>query len=222
MKRAVNFPKSILNATQISKVELKCSEKNLSFFEGLQKLKFKAQDEIALFIERILKLKEFMIKENSDAYDVFKYTVELLEVQALDKKENRDSKNDDIQVALEKISHWTDIQEEINQSISISAFLKWLKTKDIQERLLDQKDAVKLMTVHASKGLEFPVVFVIGMNQDTFPNRRSDIEEERRLCYVAVTRAKEKLYITRPSKVVYRSGLEVDTEVSQFIGEMNI
>ncbi|URZ15477.1 ATP-dependent helicase [Clostridium felsineum] len=222
VKRAVNFPKAILNSTQISKIELKCSEKNLSFFEGLQSLKFKDQDEIDLFLKRILSLNEFMIKENSNAYDVFKYVVELLDVQAIYSEENRDSKNDDIQVALEKISHWTDIQEEINQSISISAFLKWLKTKDIQERLLEQKDAVKLMTVHASKGLEFPVVFVIGMNEGIFPNRRSDIEEERRLFYVAVTRAKEKLYITRPNKVLYRSGLEVDTEESQFIGEMNI
>ncbi|PJI10235.1 MULTISPECIES: ATP-dependent helicase [Clostridium] len=221
VKRAVNFPKSILNAAQISKVELRCSEMELSFFEGLQKLKFKAQDKIDLFLDRVSKLEEFIIKENSNAYDVFKYVVELLDIQELYRTENRDSKSDDIYAALEKISHWTDIQEEINQSVSISTFLKWLKTKDIQERLLEQKDAVRIMTVHAAKGLEFPIVFVVGMNEGTFPNKRSDIEEERRLFYVAITRAKEKLYITRPSKIVYRSGLEVDTEESRFIEEMN-
>lgn len=221
VKKAVNFPKHILNTTQVSKVELKCSEKELSFFEGLQVLKFKSQDDINSFLERMSKLQEFLINTSSDAFDVFQYTIELLNIKNLYSNENRDSKNEDIEAALEKISHWSNIQCDINQSISISAFLKWLKTKDIQERLLEEKDVFRLMTVHAAKGLEFPIVFVIGMNQGTFPNRRSDIEEERRLFYVAITRAKEKLYITRPANVTYRSGLEVDTEQSQFISEMN-
>ena len=71
-----------------------------------------------------------------------------------------------------------------------------------QDNLLENKDGVKLMTVHAAKGLEFKYVFITGMEQDLFPHRRDfmaskeDQEEERRLFYVALTRAREKLFIT--------------------------
>ena len=78
----------------------------------------------------------------------------------------------------------------------------------------EENDKVSLMTIHTSKGLEFPVVFLIGMEEGLFPISRavrsmseSDIEEERRLCYVGITRAKETLYMTLTQKELYMEKL---------------
>jgi DNA helicase-2/ATP-dependent DNA helicase PcrA len=126
---------------------------------------------------------------------------------------------------LDEVQRWHFVQDAIGESVSIYSFLRWLRTKDLQEKLVQEPDnAVKLMTVHASKGLEFPVVFVIGMNQNVFPSKRTeDIEEERRLFYVAITRAKDRLYITRPEKrEAYPGGPMVLQMESQFIRESQI
>ena len=83
------------------------------------------------------------------------------------------------------------------------------------------ESAVKLMTVHAAKGLEFKVVFVIGMNEGYFPNARaatdmSGVEEERRLAYVAFTRAREKLYITENSSYDFNTGISRTSSPLEF------
>lgn len=83
-------------------------------------------------------------------------------------------------------------------------------------------DAVRLLTIHAAKGLEYPVVFVVGMEQGILPNRRAlddgNLEEERRLCYVAITRARERLYLTS-ARIRAQQGGFVVTEPSQFLAE---
>lgn len=88
----------------------------------------------------------------------------------------------------------------------------------------ENRDDVTLMTVHSAKGLEFPVVFLAGMEEDLFPSSRSleeddDVEEERRLCYVAITRAKEKLYMTRTMSRM-KFGLRVPCDESRFLREI--
>ncbi len=88
----------------------------------------------------------------------------------------------------------------------------------------EDRDDVTLMTVHSAKGLEFPVVFLAGMEEDLFPSSRSfdsdsEIEEERRLCYVAITRAKEKLYITRAMSRM-KFGARIPCEESRFLREI--
>jgi DNA helicase-2/ATP-dependent DNA helicase PcrA len=81
---------------------------------------------------------------------------------------------------------------------------------------------VKVMTVHASKGLEFDNVFVAGLNQDVFPSKRGDIEEERRLFYVAITRAREKLQITYSKSVFDWGGQPMPAVPSIFIDELQL
>lgn len=135
------------------------------------------------------------------------------------------NRRDDIDTMLKKTEGWQEIQDSLGESRGIYSFLKWLRTRDIQEKLVqEQVNAVKLMTVHASKGLEFPVVFVAGMNQNTFPSHRTeDMEEERRLFYVAITRAKERLYLTRPEqKPAYPRGPIITQAESQFIREIQV
>ncbi len=92
--------------------------------------------------------------------------------------------------------------EEENPEPSLSEFLEQISLFTDIDNLDQNADYVALMTMHAAKGLEFPVVFVVGMEENVFPSSRSmdseeDIEEERRLAYVAMTRAKQKLYLTR-------------------------
>ena len=81
---------------------------------------------------------------------------------------------------------------------------------------------VKLQTIHSAKGLEYPVVFVVGMEQGLLPNQlaleEGNLEEERRLCYVAITRAREELYLTS-ARVRWQRGEMVITTPSQFLAE---
>ncbi|MEK7450542.1 MAG: UvrD-helicase domain-containing protein [Patescibacteria group bacterium] len=88
----------------------------------------------------------------------------------------------------------------------------------------DRKDAITLMTLHAAKGLEFPIVFMVGMEEGLFPHQRSlmdknELEEERRLCYVGMTRAKEKLFLTFASRRIF-FGQRTSNTISRFLLEL--
>ncbi|MCH5194456.1 MAG: UvrD-helicase domain-containing protein [Oscillospiraceae bacterium] len=91
--------------------------------------------------------------------------------------------------------------EENGEDASLTGFLEEISLYTDADRMADSDNAVSMMTMHSAKGLEFPTVFIVGMEEGIFPGNRSldsleDLEEERRLAYVAITRAKEKLYIT--------------------------
>ena len=88
----------------------------------------------------------------------------------------------------------------------------------------EKKNAITLMTMHAAKGLEFPIVFIIGMEEGLFPHSRSlmdrgELEEERRLCYVGMTRAKEKLFLTYARRRLF-FGQRTTNVVSRFVTEL--
>jgi len=103
----------------------------------------------------------------------------------------------DLTRAREAIERWVVKQVSLGESYDTYTFLRWLRTKDIQERMVQEKpEGVQILTVHAAKGLEWDHVYVPGCNQDVFPSKRGDREEERRLFYVAVTRAKETLHLS--------------------------
>jgi len=117
------------------------------------------------------------------------------------------------------VAEWEKISPE---DVSVVSFLGWLAEQDVQSEV-DESDSVKVATIHAVKGLEFPVVFVAGMNEGLMPHKRSitdgDVEEERRLCYVAITRAGRRLYLSGTSTVV--AGMKsVPAEQSRFLLEM--
>lgn len=108
---------------------------------------------------------------------------------------------------------------------ALQAFLESAALQSDQDELKEETNAVRLMTVHASKGLEFPYVFITGMEEGLFPYEREgdsegDKEEERRLCYVAITRAKKKVFLTYAS---YRTvfGSKNATIPSQFLGDIS-
>ena len=137
------------------------------------------------------------------------------------RKEGYPLKEAHLQKLFEKIARW---QEENREDHSLSAFLKWQFTRSVQDELKDEEDSVKLLTIHAAKGLEWPTVFLCGLEQGLFPLRpalssEEELEEERRLMYVAITRAKERLHLLW-SKERTRFGRPIRNRPSQFLTEM--
>lgn len=129
-------------------------------------------------------------------------------------------------IELDKIlREWQAHQVEIGEAYSAAAWLEYYRMRmletDKQEE--NHEDAVQVMTAHGSKGLEFEAVFIIGCNNKTFPLGRGDIEDERRLFYVAMTRAKKHLFLTRSlTKTLSWSDKQEMTEESVFLQELGI
>ena len=115
---------------------------------------------------------------------------------------------------------------ELHPNETLEDFLNHVALITDLDAVDDKESRVKLMTVHAAKGLEFPAVFVVGMEEKLFPHANAldddkELEEERRACYVAFTRAEKKLYITAADKRMFFGQLR-DQEVSRFVGEIPV
>ena len=118
-------------------------------------------------------------------------------------------------------------EADYDEKLTLSEFLREIALNNA-EKGETKKDAVKLMTIHASKGLEFPVVFLIGLSEGIFPSSKSlearkmaGLEEERRLCYVAITRARERLFLMESEGVTYTGISKLPSRFLTEIGEEN-
>ena len=134
------------------------------------------------------------------------------------------SRYENVQELLNSIKEFIDNDE--NKNKKLEDFLQEISLMTDQDKEEDKNDEfISLMTIHMAKGLEFPVVFIVGVEEDLFPSQmmissREDLEEERRLFYVAITRAMKKLYITY-SSTRYRYAKLKDCEKSRFIKEIS-
>jgi DNA helicase-2/ATP-dependent DNA helicase PcrA len=113
---------------------------------------------------------------------------------------------------------------EVDRDDTLAAFLESVTLVSDTDNMEDKANAVTLITLHQAKGLEFRVVFMVGMEDGILPHRRSmedeeQMEEERRLCYVGMTRAKERLYLTRAFRRGFRGGIE-PSGPSQFLDDI--
>ena len=138
---------------------------------------------------------------------------------------------DDLETSIDTLREIY-LKNEIKTKEDLIEFLKYVENLDEKAKKIQIPDndksveAVQLTTIHSAKGLEFPYVFVLGMVEDVFPSFRLkenplDLEEERRLCYVAVTRAKKKLYLCTYDFLITEKGIAT-TKPSRFIDELNI
>lgn len=218
VKKVINLPTPRLTKLQLEKLELEAMYNDVPLFDLLEN----SNDyHIKKFVQQISRVKDYFENECSDAEKVYLETAKILGWSEYLKEHNQGNRLEQFEDAHQRIAQWQVVQKELNEDYSIRTFLRYLCTRDIQEKLLQEKvNAVKLLTVHAAKGLEFPVVFLVGMNQGVFPNRKSDIEEERRLAYVAITRAKDRLYISRARQRISKNGYEQIMEPSQFLEEI--
>jgi len=220
VRKVINFPEARFTDLDIQNLELKALNIGQSLSEVMQIGTVKER----LFYQLLESAKESS-KERETALEVIEEAIHQLDLRYHYYNEGLNNRAEDLVTMFTEVERWQNVQESLGEPNGIFSFLKWLRMKDIQEKLVQEKvDVVKLMTVHASKGLEFPVVFVIGMSQNVFPSKRTeDMEEERRLFYVAITRAKDRLYLTRPEqRVAYPGGPMVLQMESQFIREINV
>ena len=120
-----------------------------------------------------------------------------------------------------------EFEKDFGENLTLTEFLQQISLQS-NEDVAEKKDSVKLMTIHASKGLEFPIVFLIGLNEGIFPSSKTieerkelGLEEERRLCYVAITRAEKQLYLMDSEGVSVNGNKKVCSRFLFEIGEGN-
>ncbi len=233
LKRIINYPARGIGKTTMEKCLVIAGEQNITFYEVLEKAKafgFKAGTLTAIeeFVTMIKYFQNQLTKHN--AYDVAvqvgKHT-NIVKELFNDKSTEGLARYENIQELLNSIKEWTESpsNEEGEQGDKgLGAYLQQITLITDADNDKNEADSVKLMTVHAAKGLEFACVFVVGLEETLFPsgmsvNTREELEEERRLFYVAVTRAKRHLWLSHANSR-YRFGQLVQNDPSRFIEEM--
>ncbi len=233
LKRIINYPVRGIGKTTLEKCAIAANENNITLFEVISRageFGFKAGTLEALnnFVTMI-RYFQTMLQQNN-AYDVAvqvgKHT-NLVKELFNDKTTEGLARYENIQELLNSIKEWIESPSNEDGELGDKTLGGYLQQITLLTDADDDKengDVVKLMTIHASKGLEFECVFVGGVEETLFPssmsiNTREELEEERRLFYVAVTRAKQRLWLTH-ANARYRFGQLVQNEPSRFIAEM--
>lgn len=209
LKRIINVPRRGIGLRTIEKIEDRASLKQESLYSVLidietnSDISTKARNSISGFVDVIGTLRT--IKE---VYPVSKLIEKVLETTGYLDELSKD-KSEDSQDRIDNLKEFISIAIEFEQNSEEQDLETFLTSIALTSETSDDEvdDKVSLMTIHTSKGLEFPVVFLVGLEEGLFPISRairslndSDIEEERRLCYVGITRAKEVLYTTLTKK----------------------
>jgi DNA helicase-2/ATP-dependent DNA helicase PcrA len=234
LKRIINYPVRGIGKTSIDRAVLAANENNISMWEVLEAAPmfgFKAGT-LQAIEEFVLMIRSFKsMQDTKNAYDIaFHVGKQTGFVKELfnDKSTEGVQRYENIQELLNSIKEFTETpaNEESGEvgDKGLGAYLQQIVLLTDSDQKDPNADTVKLMTIHAAKGLEFPVVFVGGLEEGLFPNAmslntREELEEERRLFYVAITRAKGRLYLTY-ANTRYRFGQLVQSDSSRFINEI--
>ena len=214
--RVINSPKRGIGLKTIENLTRKADDESISIYEAIEKGK---ELEFKNIIEKL--------KSVSEDLTLTELIDKVLEASGM-KQELESEKTLEAEVRLENLEEFKSITksfEEREGLISLEDFLLEISLISDVEEYKDDPDRINLMTVHSVKGLEFNHVFVIGMEEGIFPHmnslmENSEVEEERRLCYVAITRAKDDLHIVNARRRTL-FGKEQINPVSRFIGEIN-
>ena len=234
LKRIINYPVRGIGKTSVDRAIMEANNNNISMWEVLENAPmfgFKANT-LQAIEEFVLMIKSFKsMLQTKNAYDVaFHVGKQTNFVKELfnDKSTEGVQRYENVQELLNSIKEFTEtpLSEESGEvgDKSLAAYLQQIILLTDADEKDPHADTVKLMTIHAAKGLEFPVVFVGGLEEGLFPNAmsintREELEEERRLFYVAITRAKARLYLTY-ANTRYKFGSLIQSDQSRFIDEM--
>jgi DNA helicase-2/ATP-dependent DNA helicase PcrA len=204
LKRIINVPKRGIGKTSVEHVDRFAQKENISFYEALKKfsenhfLSARAQKEIEKFVGLLEELASLLGEKSISVF-----AQELLDktgyIKALEEERTVEAMG-----RIENVKELISVMQEFEQARpegDLDEFLEQISLITDIDTYDEGETAVTLMTLHNAKGLEFPVVFMVGMEDGVFPHIRSmnsidELEEERRLCYVGITRAKERLYLT--------------------------
>ena len=203
LQRIINVPKRKVGEKGVEKIIVYARENNLNLLEALSHIK-EISGLTAVGKEKLLEMYD-IIKELKDlSYtETASYIVQTLidKIKYIDYiKENYD----DAEARIENIDEFKNSILELENVVGelrLNEYLENVSLISATDDLEEKSDYVKLMTIHNSKGLEFPIVFLVGFENEIFPGSRAmfeekEMEEERRLCYVALTRAEKKLYLS--------------------------
>lgn len=240
VERALGVPKRNIGKATIEKIKIYAKDNHTSFYQALKEndkidsLNVKTKSRIKEFIKQMEDYKERLEAaggldgEGDGSYSIEMFAKDILsKVGYMDELE-RTCEEDDLHNRVENINEFLNkIIEFENDSPEplLSKFLEDISLiSDTSDD--DSKSKVKMMTIHSSKGLEFKEVYMVGMDEMLFPSSRAlvdgkdGLEEERRLCYVGMTRAKEKLILTSTKERMY-NGKYTRLFASRFLSEMD-
>jgi DNA helicase-2/ATP-dependent DNA helicase PcrA len=233
LKRIINLPARGIGKTSVDRAILAANENSISFWEVLERAReFGYKGGTLESIDNfVLMIKSFTsMLETKNAYEVAvhvgKQTAFVKELFN-DKSTEGVQRYENIQELLNSIKEWTespDTEEGEVVDKGLGSYLQQITLLTDADDKDPNADTVKLMTIHAAKGLEFSCVFAAGLEEMLFPNAmsintREELEEERRLFYVVITRAKKKLWITY-ANTRYKFGSLVQNEPSRFLEEI--
>lgn len=224
-ERIVNVPKRGVGKTTLSKISSYARLNNISMFDAAEKVIFKsnskAKSELYKFIDNIRKWQK--IQKNFDHIELAKVIVEDSGYLEFLKSEEKNSNNPD---NLSRIDNVNEFIESLKEFSNLEGFLEHVSL--VMENISNTSDqTISLMTMHAAKGLEFDYIFLAGWEEGVFPSQRSieesgnkGLEEERRLAYVALTRARKKIHITYVNQNRYSYASHDYNLPSRFINEL--
>jgi len=235
LKRIINYPPRGIGQTTLERIQIFSNENNLTTFDVIDDIKnsdlnINNGTKQKLF-DFVTMIKSFQItNENLNAFEILNEVLKRVGVINLLKNEGTPesiSRIENIEELINAVKDFIEGQKDIVDSTSsLSEFLEDVALiSDLDKDIEKSEPKVSLMTIHLAKGLEFSNVYIVGLEEDLFPSAlssttRSDLEEERRLFYVALTRAKKKIILSY-SKTRYRWGKLNDCEPSRFISEID-
>ncbi len=234
IKRVINYPARGIGQTTIDRLVIASKQYGRSIFEVMEniqhldiKINSSTKNKLNNFVNMI---RSFQItSENADAFVVAEEVARktgLLQELKKDGTPEGIARIENIEELLNGMRDFVEGQKEIADATgSLTEFLEDVALATDMDKDIDDVDRVSLMTIHLAKGLEFPYVYIVGLEEDLFPsgmsmNTRSELEEERRLFYVALTRAEKQAYLTY-TESRYRWGKLIDAEPSRFIEEID-
>ncbi|WKT84953.1 MULTISPECIES: DNA helicase PcrA [unclassified Thermosynechococcus] len=227
LRRIINVPRRGIGKTSLDRLSDAAQTLGISLWdlitdtESMTPLAGRASRAVQQFVTLMTRLRSLV--DDIELPELVKTVIEETGYRRELENEGTDESLERLQNLMELVNAAQQFSEE-NEGASLSDFLNSSALASDLDTLQEGEGVVSLMTLHAAKGLEFPVVFLVGMEQGLFPNFRSlndpmALEEERRLCYVGITRAQEQLFLTFAQSRRRYGGSE-DTIPSQFLTEL--
>ncbi|MBC2840474.1 ATP-dependent helicase [Robiginitalea sp. SC105] len=233
LKRIINFPARGIGQTTVDKLTVAANQSGKTIFELIENLE---REPLGLHGGTRRKLADFatmirsfqVLNQTADAFTLAEHVAKKSGLLLEFKKDGTPegiARMENIEELLNGVKDFVEGQKELADARGdLSEFLEDVALATDLDKDTGDEDRVALMTIHLAKGLEFPYVYIVGMEEDLFPsamsmNTRSELEEERRLFYVALTRAEKQAYLTYTQNR-YRWGKLIDAEPSRFIEEI--
>lgn len=225
LQRIINEPKRGIGKTSLEKIENVATESGMSMYEVIKKAEVFGLNKVYLNTREFINIIEEM-HSKKDSMQISELIKEILNKTGYTKALEEENTTQ-AEARIENIEEFLTVAIEFEEQFaenSLQEFLESITLSSDIDGMEEQEDSITLMTLHSAKGLEFPVVFLVGMEEGLFPSYRSigeqrELEEERRLAYVGITRAKQYLYLTcAKQRTIF--GSTTCNKVSRFIEEI--